>query len=87
MRSSGKAAVRWDGGRVRALRRHLGMTQRQLADQLGTRQQTISDWEKGAYTPRGTSGTVLNIVAERCGFKYRVPRARNSSEETGQTGG
>ena len=37
----------WDSKQVRALRCHLGLTQRALADQLGTRQQTISEWEKG----------------------------------------
>ena len=60
----------WDGDRIRALRRHLGLTQQQLADDLGTRQQTVSEWETGMYKPRGASTTVLNIVAERAGFEY-----------------
>jgi len=50
------------------------MTQQELAEELGTRQQTISEWETGMYSPRGTSSTVLSIVAERSGFKYRVRR-------------
>ena len=62
--------LQWDGERVRTLRRHLGLTQRELADQLGTRQQTISEWEKGMYKPRGASSTLLSIVAERAKFKY-----------------
>jgi len=65
-------AVRWDGRRVRALRTHLGLTQEELAEELGTRQQTISEWETGKYTPRGTSSTVLGIVAERSDFTYRA---------------
>ena len=60
----------WDSERIRALRRHLGLTQRELADTLGTRQQTISEWELGLYKPRGTSATLLSIVAERAKFKY-----------------
>jgi DNA-binding transcriptional regulator YiaG len=60
----------WDGDRVRALRRHLGLTQKELASKLGTRQQTISEWEKDAYQPRGASVTVLSIVADRSGFDY-----------------
>ena len=60
----------WDSQRVQALRRHLGVTQRGLATQLGTRQQTISEWETGMYKPRGTSATLLSIVAERSHFKY-----------------
>jgi DNA-binding transcriptional regulator YiaG len=74
MKSQKQRTVQWDGNRVRALRTHLEKTQQGLAEELGTRQQTISEWEKGIYTPRGTSRTLLNIVAERSGFKYRVRR-------------
>jgi len=61
----------WDGKQIQALRRHLGLTQSELADRLGTRQQAISEWETGMYTPRGTSSTLLSIVAERGKFKYQ----------------
>ena len=67
--------VDWDGQQVRALRRHLKLTQARLADELGTRQQTISEWETGMYKPRGTSATLLTLVAERSGFKYK-PNAK-----------
>ena len=60
----------WDGQRIKSLRHHLKLTQTKLADELGTRQQTISEWETGMYQPRGTSATLLTIVAERSGFKY-----------------
>jgi DNA-binding transcriptional regulator YiaG len=46
------------------------LTQSKLAEELGTRQQTISEWETGMYRPRGTSVTLLTLVAERSGFKY-----------------
>ncbi len=62
----------WDSEHIRSLRRHLGLTQRELADRLGTRQQTISEWEKGMYKPRGASSTVLSIVAERAKFEYKA---------------
>ena len=62
----------WDSRRIRALRRHLGLTQREMADRLGTRQQTISEWEIGLYTPRGASATLLSMVAERADFKYQA---------------
>ena len=62
----------WDSQRIQALRRHLGLTQRELADRLGTRQQTISEWEKGMYRPRGASSTLLSVVAERAKFKYEA---------------
>ncbi|MCK4353629.1 MAG: helix-turn-helix domain-containing protein [Dehalococcoidia bacterium] len=62
----------WDKESIRILRRHLGATQRKLAEELGTRQQTISEWEIGMYRPRGTSATLLSIIAERSGFNYRL---------------
>jgi DNA-binding transcriptional regulator YiaG len=72
-----KKRARWDSGRVRALREHMGFTQKEMADQLGTRQQTISEWETGMYQPRGASSTLLTMVAERAGFEY-------SSDEPGE---
>ena len=65
-----KRKIRWDAAGVRALRGHLGLTQGALADELGTRQQTISEWERGVYEPRGTSARLLSMVAERAGFEY-----------------
>ncbi len=61
---------RWDRSRIRALRNHLGMTQVEMAHQLGIRQQTVSEWETGQYEPRGTSVTLLRMVAERSNFGY-----------------
>ena len=61
---------KWDGERVQALRRYLSLTQSEMAEQLGTRQQTISEWELGMYKPRGASATLLSIVAERAKFEY-----------------
>lgn len=71
---SGKARrrIEWNSGKVRALRQHMGLTQTELAEELGTRQQTISEWEVGMYRPRGPSATLLSIVAERAGFQYEA---------------
>ena len=60
----------WDSQSIQSLRRHLGLTQRELADRLGTRQQTISEWETALYRPRGVSANLLSIVAEQASFKY-----------------
>jgi DNA-binding transcriptional regulator YiaG len=69
-RRRGRRAPEWDAERVRALRRHMGMSQEGLADELGTRQQTVSEWETGRYRPRGASSRLLSIIAERAGFEY-----------------
>jgi DNA-binding transcriptional regulator YiaG len=63
---------RWDSASIQALRRHLGLTQQELSDRLGTRQQTISEWETGMYQPRGASATLLSMVAEKARFKYEA---------------
>lgn len=55
---------------MRALRRHLGMTQDSFARELGVRQQTVSEWEAGRYAPRGASIRILGLIAERAGFRY-----------------
>jgi DNA-binding transcriptional regulator YiaG len=60
----------WNADRVRALRRHLGLTQVKLAEELGTRQATISEWEHGLYQPRGASARILGLLAEWAGFTY-----------------
>jgi DNA-binding transcriptional regulator YiaG len=69
----------WSKEEVRALRQHLNLTQARLAEELGTRQQTISEWEKGMYRPRGASATLLSIVAERSGFTYKVGENHDES--------
>ena len=62
----------WDSQRIRALRHHLGLTQREMANRLGSRQQTISEWEIGLYKPRGASSTLLSIIAEQAKFRYQA---------------
>ena len=65
-----KVRRQWDAARVKALRAFLGMTQQMFANELGIRQQTVSEWEKGIYRPRGATVTLLNLIAERVGFKH-----------------
>ena len=45
---------------------------------MGIRQQTVSEWETGLYTPRGSSRTLLNIIAERASFDYKVDTESDS---------
>jgi len=67
----------WDAERVRQLRETLGLTQRELAEELGVRQQTVSEWETGAYRPRGASARMLRVVAERADRDYRAGQSEN----------
>ena len=69
----------WDSQRIQSLRLHLRLSQRQLADRLGVRQQTISEWETGMYQPRGASSTLLSIIAEQARFQYEAtPRGKQA---------
>jgi DNA-binding transcriptional regulator YiaG len=63
--------VVWEPDLIRALRAHLGLNQAGLADVLGVRQQTISEWERGSYSPTRASEHHLTLVAERAGFDLR----------------
>ena len=62
----------WSAAEVRALRKRLGLSQQQLADVLGVRQATVSEWETGVYQPRGASARLLTLIAERAGLAYEV---------------
>lgn len=72
----------WDAGAVRALRRHMKLSQEELAAELGTRQQTVSEWETGRYRPRGASATLLSIIAERAEFEYGAGNAKSERRRT-----
>lgn len=80
--SKRKVKYQWNAESVRALRESLGMTQKQMSEELGTRQQTISEWETGMYRPRGGMNRLLTLVAERAGFDYQaVTEVAVSQEE------
>jgi putative transcriptional regulator len=67
-----KVKYQWDDESIRALRKYLGLTQQEMSEELGTRQQTISEWETGMYRPRGGMNRLLTLVAERAGFEYQA---------------
>lgn len=64
----------WDADLIRALRAHLGVNQAGLADILGVRQQTISEWETGIYAPTRSRSKHLTLVAEQADFPVASPR-------------
>ncbi|UBF25957.1 helix-turn-helix domain-containing protein [Kovacikia minuta CCNUW1] len=62
--------VQWNSELIRALRRHMKLTQAELAKVLGVRQQTVSEWEKGIYSPTRATSNHLSLVAEKAEFQY-----------------
>ena len=57
---------------IKALRQHMEASQGELADELGVRQQTISEWETGVYAPSRATSKHLGLVAEKAGFAYEA---------------
>ncbi|MBI4671116.1 MAG: helix-turn-helix transcriptional regulator [Chloroflexi bacterium] len=72
--------IEWNDETIRALREHLQLTQTQMAETLGTRQQTISEWEVGMYKPRGGMARLLTMVAERANFVYEAKADEKEKE-------
>jgi DNA-binding transcriptional regulator YiaG len=60
----------WDAELIRALRQHMNLTQAEMAEELGVRQQTISEWETDVYAPSRATAKYLTLIAERAGFLY-----------------
>jgi DNA-binding XRE family transcriptional regulator len=55
----------WSGNIIRKKRAKLKLTQRKLADWVGCRTQTVSDWEADLYAPRDAYAVKLGEVFER----------------------
>lgn len=70
--------ILWQGGTVRALRDYLGMSQAEMAELLGVRQQTVSEWENEVYLPTRGRSNHLSMVAEKVGF-YIVDQSEEDS--------
>jgi len=71
-RYTSHAEARWTAQEIKALRSYMGLSQTDLARELGVRQQTISEWETGMYSPRRAMSRYLSMVAERIGFTYKA---------------
>lgn len=67
-----EGTIRWDADSIRALREHMGLNQEELAEVLGVRQQTVSEWENAVYEPTRSTAKHLTLVAERAEFPYQV---------------
>lgn len=65
-----KSITRWDADLIRAMRKHINASQAKLAEIIGVRPQTISEWECGDYLPKRSMCMYLTIIAERVGFQH-----------------
>jgi DNA-binding transcriptional regulator YiaG len=59
----------WHQDAIKALRKHMQMTQSQFAEELGVRRQTISEWENGVYDPDRSTSKFLRLIAKQANFQ------------------
>ena len=64
---------------VKALRRRLDFTQRELAHALGVTSTTVARWEQGARAVSPLAATSLMLLLRHLGPVYRPPRRRKAS--------
>jgi len=63
----------WTPDRIRMLRLHLGMTQKELAEALSVRgAPTVCEWEVGRRTPVRSTMLMLTILADEGRFPIGV---------------
>lgn len=60
------------GSEIRFLRKELGMSQRMLGDFLGTTEQTVSLWERGANMPDSESRLLRALYLEKIDGNVKV---------------
>ncbi|NMF86604.1 helix-turn-helix transcriptional regulator [Nodosilinea sp. P-1105] len=71
--------VVWQQDAIRALRKHMSLTQMEFSEQLGVRRQTISEWENGVYDPDRSTSKFLELIAKQANFE--VPPDASTDEE------
>jgi DNA-binding transcriptional regulator YiaG len=59
----------WHQDAIKALRKHMHLTQSQFAAELGVRRQTISEWENGVYDPNRSTAKFLELMAKQANFR------------------
>ena len=62
-------AVVWQQDAIKALRKHMTLTQAQFAQELGVRRQTVSEWENGVYDPDRSTTKFLELIAKQADFQ------------------
>ncbi len=63
----------WQQDAIRALRKHMSLTQMEFAEQMGVRRQTVSEWENGLYDPDRSTSKFLELLAKTARFEPPPP--------------
>ena len=62
-------AIVWQQDAIKALRKHMNLTQSKFAQALGVRRQTVSEWENGVYDPDRSTTKFLELIAIQSEFQ------------------
>lgn len=55
----------WTGEKIREVRQAKGWSQQELADKVGCRMQTVSEWETGKYLPQNAYQKILSLILRK----------------------
>lgn len=62
----------WNGTKIRELRKKHNLTQRDFAEKLGCRQQTVSEWELALYLPKNAYQKLISLLEEKLNANAQV---------------
>lgn len=66
-----------DGDEIRFIRKELGLSQKRLADLLGSTEQTVSLWERRGRIPKGFDRLIRLLYLEKIDGNVRVQEIIN----------
>jgi DNA-binding transcriptional regulator YiaG len=66
-------AVVWNHDAIKALRKHMNLTQAEFSQEVGVRRQTVSEWESGVYLPDRSTAKHLERIAIQINFQSPAP--------------
>lgn len=64
--------MKWNAETIKSARAVLKITQKELAEEMNTRQQTISEWECGLYTPGRAYQRILTWAFDEITRKRQI---------------
>jgi DNA-binding transcriptional regulator YiaG len=65
--------ILWDQTAIKALRKHMDLTQATFCQELGVRRQTVSEWESGVYLPDRATSKHFDRLAQQVQFRQDQP--------------
>ncbi len=64
------SGMKWTPENIKALRKRLGLTQKEFAEELGyARRESVAELEKGAYGPSGPTQRLLDMLEKQADAK------------------